>query len=1149
MRWVKWILSSAALVLAALLGLLIFVQSQWAKDKIGTVLEEIALQQGLKLKIEKIEGELPLKWTLSDVHLQLNETDTIDIDKIRLRLSILPLLRKEIAVSYLYADKTIYRFMPSSKESPSPILLPSSFSIRRIKVSRFQAVNLATEGQATYTFVGSCGFKKRTFNLHANIYSPDLHVSLFLEGNKKTDQVAADLNLEVKSERAFAPFALFPFETAFHLETQCVGPWKVWKNIFLSPHNPVLANPIVGSLKLDVDRLSIQEMHNLDENLNIVTEFSLYSDRSLTLSSLILKSDLLCVKGNASLDADFFPKNVNCSLLLPHLSHVAPHLEGMVKADVRYTGKNCQIVIKSQRIDLHETSFENIELALHARFEHNEWIGILNTSGSHPELPFVGTTNFKFQNSRLQFQDFNFQAPQTSFVGDFAFDLPSMKNLSGGLSFQIGDLELFKQLSPIALAGQVGGQIDFQGSDIRCHAITKALKTGKFISQQVVLDFFVTDIFDGIKGKFDIETANAYLADIFLTSASYSMAWNSLDWTYDLKAEGDWKNPFNIASQGHFSYSPDNFLIHCDTLSGTLLQKNLQLEEPFTLVFKPSEVSLSDLRLKIDDGFVRSSFQISPKTSNINLQAQHFPLDFLTILSPRLSLKGRSSIDVALQGSNTDLIGHCNVNLEHADIYPAGSTTPIQTKASFQANLNHETAQVHTHIVATGQQLVEVNATLPLSYQIYPFKLAIEPQKHLAGQCTIEGHVEQLFDFINIGTQRFGGFLGARLILSGTLEKPTLFGPISIQNGFYNNYVIGLSLKNGDIKAIANGDTIDVEHVDLTDEGQGMASATAQFHLKPNLPFAIQGHISDFRVIRFNWLTATGTGPFSITGNLDQALAKGTINIDDAEIQIPDQLPSETPALPVTFINQPASHKPAAHLLSTPYPFYYDFEIHGDKNLHLTGRGIDAQVAGDLHITGKDLDVVTEGSLKTTKGKFSFSGKDFKITEGELSFTEGESFINLTGNLDLADLNVTVIFRGSFRSPQLIFQSNPPLSTSSILARILFNKDVSELNASQAGQLAYTIISLSGSSGPTILDTIHKNLGIDRLGISVNEETGKVSVQIGKYLTEGVMITLSQSTEQSHVIVEVELKGGFVLQAETQFNDQGKFIFKWNKNY
>ena len=224
-------------------------------------------------------------------------------------------------------------------------------------------------------------------------------------------------------------------------------------------------------------------------------------------------------------------------------------------------------------------------------------------------------------------------------------------------------------------------------------------------------------------------------------------------------------------------------------------------------------------------------------------------------------------------------------------------------------------------------------------------------------------------------------------------------------------------------------------------------------------------------------------------------------------------------------------------------------EVQAEKNIHLTGRGIDAELAGDLHITGENLNVTTAGTLKANKGKFSFAGKDFKITEGEVYFTKGDSFINLTSNLDLNELNVTMTFRGSFRSPQLNFQSNPPLATSSILARILFNKDVSELNASQAGQLAYTIISLSGNSGPSILETIHKNLGIDRLGISANEETGKVSVQIGKYLTEGVMITLSQSTEHSHVIVEVELKEGFVLQAETHFNDQGKYIFKWNKNY
>jgi translocation and assembly module TamB len=120
------------------------------------------------------------------------------------------------------------------------------------------------------------------------------------------------------------------------------------------------------------------------------------------------------------------------------------------------------------------------------------------------------------------------------------------------------------------------------------------------------------------------------------------------------------------------------------------------------------------------------------------------------------------------------------------------------------------------------------------------------------------------------------------------------------------------------------------------------------------------------------------------------------------------------------------------------------------------------------------------------------------------------------------------------------------MPTSSILAQILFNKDISELSAAQALQLADTIVTLSGGAGPNVLETIRKSLGIDRLNIVSSGESDQVSVQIGKYLTRGVMVTLSQS---SQIIVEVELKGGFVLQAETQEDEQGKFSFKWNKNY
>jgi autotransporter translocation and assembly factor TamB len=1140
MKWFKWILSTAALVLALALGLISLVQSQWAKDKIGTVLEEIASQQGLKLKIEKIEGELPLKWTLSNVHLQLNETDTLDIERIRLRLSVMPLLRKHFKISYLSADHAVYQFTQSDPSLSLPTL-PVGFSIRMLKINQFEAINQTTNEKATYTFSGSCNFKKRAFDLFAKVHSDDLDFTAFIQGNKKTEQAATDINLDVRSEKAFAPFVAIPFETAFHLETKCSGAWKVWKNLLTSPQNPVLASPITGDIKLDVKRFALPEL----QDLNLTARFLIYSDRSLDLPLLSLQNPLLNIQGKGAFDTAFYPKNVNCTFAFTDLTS---YLKGTIKGEVNFDGHDCRIAMKSDTFTLRKASFTDGHLDLQAHLDPEGWKGTFETTAYHPDLEFKGSSQFTFDHGRLALQNLSVLAPESSVTGDFAIDLSSKTNISGGIAFHCRDLKPYSELSPLPLAGQIGGQIDFNDNDCHCHAIAKACKAGPFISDQVVIDLFATDIFTEIKGKFDIEIEKSYFADLFFTSGRYSMAWNSHDWTYALKTQGEWKNPFDVSSEGHFSYSPDNFELYCNSFSGNLLQKTLKLQQPFTFSLSKDGAALSDFRLTVNEGYINSSFKVSPENSKIDVKAQHFPLDFLTLLSHRLSLQGLSSIDIALDGSNRDLVGHLNLLLEHADIFPAGTTVPIQTKANFQANLNHDKMQVHSHIVATGEQFVELTATIPLSYQVYPFKLDLNKEKPWAAQCTIEGHIEQLFDFINIGTQRLGGFLSTKLVSSGTLDKPLLFGPLSIQNGFYQNYFIGISLKNTDLQATGNGSTIDVHHIDLTDEVQGTASAQGVIKLEPTLPFFVEGHMSHFRLVHFDWLAASCSGPFKITGNLNETLAQGTLLIDEANVQIPDSLPSELPTLPVTFINQPESYV-SSNAPKPPYPFRYDLQVQGEKNIHLTGHGIDAELTGDIHLTGENFDITTIGSLKTTKGKFSFAGKDFKITQGEVSFKEGDSFINLTSSLDLSDLNVTVTFRGSFKSPQLNFQSYPPLPTSSILARILFNKDVSELNASQAGQLAYTIISLSGGSGPNLLETIHKNLGIDRLGISTNEDTGKVSVQIGKYLTEGVMITLSQSTEQSHVIVEVELKGGFVLQAETHFNDQGKYIFKWNKNY
>ena len=139
--------------------------------------------------------------------------------------------------------------------------------------------------------------------------------------------------------------------------------------------------------------------------------------------------------------------------------------------------------------------------------------------------------------------------------------------------------------------------------------------------------------------------------------------------------------------------------------------------------------------------------------------------------------------------------------------------------------------------------------------------------------------------------------------------------------------------------------------------------------------------------------------------------------------------------------------------------------------------------------------------------------------------------------------------QGPLTSPALTFQSIPSLPTSSILSLILFDKDISEISALQALSLAQTIVSLSGKGGPGVLESIRKTIGVDRLHIVGKDGSDEISVQIGWYLSHGITLSLSQSATSSDITVEVDLKNGFIFQAETQNQEEGKFSLKWNKNY
>ncbi len=165
-------------------------------------------------------------------------------------------------------------------------------------------------------------------------------------------------------------------------------------------------------------------------------------------------------------------------------------------------------------------------------------------------------------------------------------------------------------------------------------------------------------------------------------------------------------------------------------------------------------------------------------------------------------------------------------------------------------------------------------------------------------------------------------------------------------------------------------------------------------------------------------------------------------------------------------------------------------------------------------------------------------------------------YLNLAAQIEVKDISITARLKGPLNNPQLTLQSVPPLPLSTIMSYLLFGQALAEINSFQALQLANSLASLAGQ-GPDVLESTRKALGVDRLNIvSVPSNDAEVedaiAVQVGKYISEGVLVSYTQGAEDSssNINIEIELKSGWVVQLESdQRQEQGKFTIKWNHNY
>jgi translocation and assembly module TamB len=1148
------------------------VQTKGFKKRVQEKLSFIAREAGFVFTIGSIEGDLPFQWTLHGVHLELSPEDILDFDKVIVRVSFLPLLRNELAISYCSINRGKILYSEETLLFPDLSLfsLPFHFSIRTFKGESLLFENFQTKETGLFSLRGQGKLKKRAtaFFFNAKLYSETSrasYVQATLKGDKEAQSIQAGAQVKMKSAQLLRPFLSPGFETDLFVDASLQGSWKTWEALFASKCKNIKleiksdqTEPLRGLVNARINKLEANQLKILNRRWLINTSFSLRGDGFLNLSKFALESNL--VKG--VIKAEFNPslrlKTSSFQFLIPKLEFLSLYLpvplQGSLEIDGLYTGQKAEVKLNTDHLYVGSQSYETGKALFQASLEEGIWKGQAELMAREKNLLIEGRTTFTFDGKdRIAVDECFLTGPDTKIAGNFWIDL-SKKEIDGALFGQLFHLSAYRNWAPLhsGIEGTAAAYLDFKGGVAHLHLLLNNFHYFKTSAEAIVLD---AEFAKARAGKLSLEATNFRLPQLDVSSFGFHTEWAEenagIIGPYRLFAKGGWKEPFEIHSQGKWTQHS----LSVDTLKGYLLKQAFNLEKPFFVKRKNEAFEISECSLVLGQGDLKFALELHQHFAKGYLKARHFPLDLFFISHPSFSLRGMTSIDADIQGNEENMRGRLNVLLEQFDLYQCGKSCPLKAKGSLEANLDHQIVQLHADLKASPDQLFEATATLPLNYTLFPLTVKIDPSRSLSAEMTLEGKLEEIFDFINIGSHHVTGLLSCHLLLAKTLASPSLQGTLELQKGTYENYYTGTSLKDIRAKIQAQGDHLTLAEFEAKDDQGGKANARGELWLNfaKKLPYSLQTEIANLNLLRFDSINGNFTGDLSIAGTSESALASGGLIVNKADLSIPEELPVDLPVLPITYINRPA-HLDAKLLQPLPvFPFNLDLALTAPGPIYVRGRGLRSEWKGNAQISGTNTDVAANGSLTLTKGEFIFSGKGFNLTQGEISLTakpNQTAYLKLRGELQLSDVTIIALLNGPLTSPLLTFQSIPHMPTSSLLSRILFNKDISEISPIQALQLAQTIVTLSGGAGPDVLEKIRKSLGVDRLNIvSGQNGSDQVSVQIGKYLTKGVMVTLSQGVDSSQIIVEVELKHGFLLQAETQEDEEGKFSLKWNKNY
>ena len=487
-------------------------------------------------------------------------------------------------------------------------------------------------------------------------------------------------------------------------------------------------------------------------------------------------------------------------------------------------------------------------------------------------------------------------------------------------------------------------------------------------------------------------------------------------------------------------------------------------------------------------GETRLSLQAEERDGRIRLQSS-------SLSNPQFSATAQGVIDEDIRRISLD------ARLANAALIAPGFPGPVTVGGSI---IDDGTAyQVDLDGAGPGNSTAKVAGQVALDFS--------------SADLAISGSAETALANAFIAPRSLQGPLDFALQMNGRPGLGALSGRVSATNARLVAPTLGLKLDDLDVAAdLAGG------RAQLSGTGQLSTGGTLTISGPVNLTAPFEGDLRialDALRLRDPDLYDTQiSGGLSVVGPLaGGARVTGELSLAETELRVPSTGLGGVAAIPdITHVNEPAAVQTTrrrAGLIETAkagrprgasssYPL--DVTISAPRQIFVRGRGLDAELGGALRVTGTSENVTPIGEFSLIRGRLDILGKRFDLDEGTIALQGALiPWIRFVATTQQDDYTTSITIEGDATEPELTFTSSPELPEEEVLARLLFNRDLTTLSPLQAAQLASAVATLAGKGGQGIVSKLREGFGLDDLDVGTSDDGG-TQLRAGKYLSENL---------------------------------------------